>query len=103
MVFNRYGFGQKLRRDRINISIDRLIQMFMLGAGFSFMLLLVTLCAPRPLGLTKSTGDSPSLSAAQPITDTPDEGVPMLAYYYIWFDPQSWDRAKTDYPLTGPV
>jgi hypothetical protein len=25
----------------------------------------------------------------------------MLAYYYIWFDTQSWDRAKTDYPLLG--
>jgi hypothetical protein len=24
-----------------------------------------------------------------------------LAYYYIWFDPQSWDRGKTDYPLLG--
>lgn len=26
---------------------------------------------------------------------------PLLAYYYIWFDPGSWDRAKTDYPLLG--
>lgn len=27
--------------------------------------------------------------------------VPTLAYYYIWFDSNSWDRAKTDYPLLG--
>jgi len=27
--------------------------------------------------------------------------VPMLAYYYIWFDTGSWNRAKTDYPLLG--
>ncbi len=27
--------------------------------------------------------------------------IPVLAYYYIWFDPSSWDRAKTDYPLLG--
>jgi hypothetical protein len=27
--------------------------------------------------------------------------IPMLAYYYIWYDAQSWDRAKTDYPLLG--
>ncbi len=27
--------------------------------------------------------------------------IPMLAYYYIWFDPTSWDRAKQDYPLLG--
>ena len=26
---------------------------------------------------------------------------PLLAYYYIWFDESSWDRAKTDYPLLG--
>jgi hypothetical protein len=25
----------------------------------------------------------------------------MLAYYYIWFDTSSWDRAKRDYPLLG--
>jgi hypothetical protein len=30
------------------------------------------------------------------------EAIPLLAYYYIWFDPKSWDRAKTDIPLLGP-
>jgi len=27
--------------------------------------------------------------------------IPTLAYYYIWFDSTSWDRAKTDYPRLG--
>jgi hypothetical protein len=27
--------------------------------------------------------------------------APMFAYYYIWFNPSSWNRAKTDYPLLG--
>jgi len=27
--------------------------------------------------------------------------VPVLAYYYIWFDTTSWERAKTDFPLLG--
>ena len=27
--------------------------------------------------------------------------IPVLAYYYIWFDPKSWDRAKRDLPLLG--
>jgi hypothetical protein len=27
--------------------------------------------------------------------------IPTLAYYYIWFDSTSWDRAKTDYPQLG--
>jgi hypothetical protein len=27
--------------------------------------------------------------------------VPTWAYYYIWFNARSWDRAKSDYPLLG--
>jgi hypothetical protein len=27
--------------------------------------------------------------------------IPVLAYYYIWFNPTSWNRAKIDYPLVG--
>ena len=26
----------------------------------------------------------------------------VLAYYYIWYEPRSWDRAKTDLPQLGP-
>ena len=26
---------------------------------------------------------------------------PVFAYYYIWFNGSSWERAKTDYPLLG--
>ena len=38
---------------------------------------------------------------SQSITPTPERQVPVLAYYYIWFDAQSWNRAKIDYPLLG--
>jgi len=27
--------------------------------------------------------------------------IPVLAYYYIWYNPESWNRAKIDYPLLG--
>ncbi len=27
--------------------------------------------------------------------------VPVLAYYYIWFNASSWNRAKINYPLVG--
>ncbi|MGC1214055.1 MAG: hypothetical protein WA890_22690 [Micromonospora sp.] len=37
-------------------------------------------------------GNAPHPSAAP---------VPVLAYYYIWFNPTSWNRAKIDYPLLG--
>ena len=46
-----------------------------------------------------------SLPACSPVrSDSSGSGSnpsPVLAYYYIWFDTQSWDRAKTDYPLLG--
>ena len=31
----------------------------------------------------------------------PENPIPIMAYYYIWFDESSWDRAKIDYPLLG--
>jgi hypothetical protein len=40
-------------------------------------------------------------SAAVQGTEAKTDPVPVLSYYYIWFDTQSWDRAKTDYPLLG--
>jgi hypothetical protein len=30
-----------------------------------------------------------------------DGPIPTLAYYYIWFNASSWNRAKTDYPSLG--
>jgi hypothetical protein len=52
------------------------------------------------------------LSAAAPVqaqspTTTPASSpsgsspMPVMAYYYIWFDSNSWNRAKIDYPLLG--
>ena len=38
--------------------------------------------------------------AAEPARGAPP--VPILAYYYIWFDPRSWSHAKTDVPALGP-
>lgn len=26
---------------------------------------------------------------------------PVLAYYYIWYHPRAWDRAKIDFPILG--
>ncbi len=30
-----------------------------------------------------------------------NQSPPVLAYYYIWYTPTSWNRAKTDYPVLG--
>lgn len=40
-------------------------------------------------------------SAAPTTTSAKTDAVPVLAYYYIWFDARSWDRAKNDYPVLG--
>ena len=47
------------------------------------------------------------VAAQQPAPATPTSAsvqsspIPTLAYFYIWFDSSSWDRAKIDYPLLG--
>ena len=33
--------------------------------------------------------------------DPPASPIPVLAYYYVWFEEASWDRAKVDYPMLG--
>jgi len=40
-------------------------------------------------------------TSAAPKPSAQQDPIPVLAYYYIWFDPTSWDRAKTDYPILG--
>ena len=42
----------------------------------------------------------PRASGQEPLADT-SEPPPVFAYYYIWFDETSWDRAKIDFPLLG--
>jgi hypothetical protein len=43
-------------------------------------------------------GAAPRSQAAERATANP---TPLLAYYYIWFNPSSWNRAKRDLPLLG--
>lgn len=66
--------------------------------------------AAPPSAAPPGTAAAPASAApaAAPSLPTASPGawdmtsVPLLAYYYIWFDPTSWDRAKTDLPLLGP-
>jgi len=60
------------------------------------------------LMLVTSMGRPPDVRAArEPGPDVPRRSaieagsVPVFAYYYVWFRPGSWDRAKTDLPLLG--
>jgi hypothetical protein len=49
------------------------------------------------LSLILSFGDT-RLAVAQTSSQDP---IPYLAYYYIWYTPGSWSRAKSDYPTLG--
>jgi hypothetical protein len=96
--------NQKLNIDKARFT-ERLKLVFQ-QAGLVLLMLLVTFCRPKPSGLTKLTSlpTVPTSSPSETGTATPEydeHHVPVLAFYYIWFDTQSWDRAKTDYPLLG--
>jgi len=63
-------------------------------ARFARLLVALVLCSSMFLGLHQPTpAFAQSSAGAIP--------VPVFAYYYIWYDTGSWNRAKTDTPLLG--
>ncbi len=62
-------------------------------------------CAAAALLCTLLTSAAPAAGPAAgdptPAVSAPTNPVALLAYYYIWFDTTSWDRAKLDYPSLG--
>lgn len=42
-----------------------------------------------------------TISFTYAVAQDASDPIPIMAYYYIWFDTSSWDRAKTDYPELG--
>src|SRR4029077_6419898 len=55
------------------------------------------LAAPGAIPAVAAGGaGAPAANAAGPPGQTP-----VFCYYYIWFDPPSWNRAKIDYPAVG--
>jgi len=67
----------------------------------TILIMALFLATPRILSTLKPTFAREALSHPVMLTNTPADPIPVLAYYYIWFDVTSWDRAKTDYPLLG--
>ncbi|MFG3691638.1 hypothetical protein [Micromonospora sp. NPDC047740] len=67
------------------------------GGGIALLLLVAALAgALLPAGAARADVGH---RRADPSSATAP--VPVLAYYYIWFNPTSWNRAKIDYPLLG--
>jgi hypothetical protein len=67
----------------------------------TLIILGVTLSIPNPSSKRLLSIIPLAPYSSHPTPDAPGDSVPALAYYYIWFDPQSWDRAKKDFPLLG--
>lgn len=53
------------------------------------------------VALVAATLLTPGTLPAHAESQTAADPIPLLAYYYIWYNPTSWNRAKTDYPLLG--
>jgi hypothetical protein len=43
----------------------------------------------------------PAAAVPEGTATTVTNPTPVFAYYYIWFDSNSWNRAKSDYPSLG--
>jgi Glycosyl hydrolase family 71 len=67
-----------------------------LAAGLLVAIALLVAVAPLGPG-----GRAPAAAAAWSAGSGSGRPIPVLAYYYIWFNPTSWNRAKIDYPLAG--
>lgn len=59
-----------------------------------------SLAAAAVLLLAVVGGGSAAASSPAPEAGT-EKALPVLAYYYIWYDPSTWRRAKIDTPLGG--
>ena len=101
MSFRRFNFNQNKKRNISRLLRERLPQTLTLSFWSIVTIWVVTFSL-------LNTSSNRSLSVAplasfptSPITKPPADSPPVLAYYYIWFDIRSWNRAKTDYPLLG--
>jgi hypothetical protein len=62
---------------------------------------IMTGAAPASAATSSPSTSAPSVTTATAHGTTFAGPAPVLAYYYIWYDPTSWRRAKSDLPLLG--
>ncbi|HJQ49673.1 MAG TPA: endo-1,3-alpha-glucanase family glycosylhydrolase [Gaiellaceae bacterium] len=55
----------------------------------------------RRIGLIAALALACSVALAGPEPALSAKPIPAFAYYYIWYQPASWNRAKTTYPALG--
>jgi hypothetical protein len=101
MIFRHFFITQAKKRNISRLLRERLPKTLPTSFWTIVTFLVVTFSLLNPSS-NRSFSVAPLASfPTPPITETPADSPPVLAYYYIWFDIRSWDRAKTDYPLLG--
>ena len=97
MIFKQYlGSSNWKLRARISGLFKPLAYRLYL----TMTIFLTVLGALNPLGRSKPLPVSVQETSSS-LLEPQANPIPILAYYYIWFDVKSWDRAKTDLPLLG--
>ncbi len=70
----------------------------------SIVILCTALLLSAGSSVAAAASPSPTPEPGVAVTPTPvvaPQTIPVLAYYYIWFDPTSWNQNKIDTPLLG--
>jgi len=97
MIFKQHASRQTSKFDGRNADGFNALR---LPFFLTLTIVLVVLGVLNPLGLSKPAPDSVQPMTVSTVAPQANP-IPTLAYYYIWFDVKSWDRAKTDIPLLG--
>jgi hypothetical protein len=64
------------------------------------VLIVLLLLTASITGIAQTISAS-NMAQAQASSSQAKDPIPLLAYYYIWYDSTSWERAKIDTPLLG--
>jgi hypothetical protein len=82
--------------------VARLTGLGGIAVAIGLALLIGAAPGARAQAAQSRAGQAQAAAAAPARTGRPASSpTPLLAYYYIWFNHSSWNRAKKDYPLIG--
>jgi hypothetical protein len=85
---------------RVNRCLGRVVRP---GAVLAALILIAVLSAPAQAAVAvPSSAPAPSTASRCANGEVVHPGRALvLAHFYLWFDPTSWNRAKIDYPAIG--
>ena len=76
-----------------------------MALGAASLLAIAWLAAGSLLTPARASAPARPLASGRPLASAQGSAaprpIPVLAYYYIWYNSSSWNHAKIDYPLAG--